>query len=137
MPGGLRAAGAVPDGEFLPIQLGEEPRNELSLGVFRGQAEEARHGLVAVGHPPLSVDDQHAVFDGIEEGLEEIAFAGQALDHLLEVGGIKPPEASEDFIEKTGLGGRHRQRARERSEGEAWRLLHDVENGRRSEAEPR
>jgi len=110
VPGGVRAAAAIECGDLLPIEFGEEPRDRLSFGALGDQTEQAGDRLIAVGHPSLGIDDEHAVLDGVEERFEEVALPRQSLDHLLQVRRVEASEASEDLVEKTGFGGRHGRR---------------------------
>ena len=103
----VRAAAAIERGDLLPIEFGEKPRDGLSFGALGDQTEQAGDRLIAVGHTPLGIDDQHAVLDGVEERLEEVALSRQSLDHLLQVRRVEASEASEDLVEKTGFGRRH------------------------------
>ena len=116
VPGGVRAAAAIERGDLLPIEFGEKPRDGLSFGALGDQTEQAGDRLIAVGHTPLGIDDQHAVLDGVEERLEEVALSRQSLDHLLQVRRVEASEASEDLVEKTGFGRRH-------GPGDAARIL--------------
>ena len=97
----LAACGVEP-ANLLPFELGDEIRDGLALDVGL-QAKEAGDGLVVVENAAGLIHDQHAVFDGVEERLEEAPFARQALHDGLQPGLVQPPDAGQHLVEETGL----------------------------------
>ncbi len=54
--------------------------------------------------PALFIQHQHAVLDGIEQGLQEMALARQPLHDRLQPFGIQPPDAAQHLVQKTRFG---------------------------------
>ena len=103
VPDEARAAGLVEAANLLPVEFGDEVGDGLAFDIGL-QAEKAGDGLVEIEDAARLIDDEHAVFDGVEEGFEEAAFAREALHDGLQAGLVQPPDAGEDLVEETGFG---------------------------------
>src|SRR6185503_630816 len=83
------AAGPVHGGDLFPVELGEEARDELAFGGLR-ETDEANGGVVEVSDAALFIDDEDAIFDGIEERFKEGAFARESFNDRLQSFLIEP-----------------------------------------------
>ena len=86
------------------------PPAKISEGLtldIRLQTDEPGDGLIEIDDPPLFIRHQHPVLDGVKQGFEKAAFAGQPLDHGLQTFCVQPADAAKHFIKKTGFGRGH------------------------------
>src|ERR1043166_8285599 len=90
-------------GDFFPIQLRNEIGDGLSFNI-RFQSEVTSNGLVEVENTTRLIDDEDAVFNRVEKPLEKTPLTGQPLNDGLQSFSIKPANAAQNFIEKTGIG---------------------------------
>jgi hypothetical protein len=98
----LPAAG-IHGEELSPIEIRKKAGDGLAFCFVALQAEEAGDGLVEIKDPGGFVDHEDTIFYRIEECLEEVAFASEALDDGLETVRVEAAYAAENFIEEAGF----------------------------------
>ena len=59
MPHNRLSPGAVPRGQFFPVQLGQIPGQVVALAILRFQSKQMRDRLVEIDDPPLLVHHEH------------------------------------------------------------------------------
>ncbi len=91
----------------LPIQFGQEIGDGTPFDLFGRPIEQADHRLVKIDNPPGLIGHHHAVLDGIEESLQELALPRQALDDRLHTLGIQASDPAQDTIKKAGFNRSH------------------------------
>src|SRR5438876_11669645 len=89
--------------DFLPIHLRNKIGDWAALNI-RLQPQITSDGLIEIQDAAGLIKHQDAVFDRVEEPLQEAPLPRQALDDGLQSFGIKPADAAQNFIEKTGIG---------------------------------
>src|SRR5205085_12544439 len=77
------ATSSIKTHNLLPFQLRNKIGDWLPLDI-RLQSKKARHRLIEVKNPAMLIDDQYAVLDRVEQGLQERAFPSKALRHRLQ-----------------------------------------------------
>src|ERR1051326_880459 len=108
VPHDALASSGVKSGDLLPIQLGDEIRNRLTFHIGL-KSKKPSNGLVEVKNAALLIDDQDAVFNCVEQRLQERALGRQPLNDVLQARRIQPADPAQNFVEKTGLSGHQKE----------------------------
>ncbi len=82
VPDDALTSGGIELGDFLPIQFRDEMGHGLAFTAGL-KTQQTRYRLVEVKDPSMLINHEHAIFDGVEEGLQERALARQALHDVL------------------------------------------------------
>src|SRR5438034_3552138 len=100
-------APGVASGQGRPIELRQKPVDRLSLDKLILPNQQRKNRLVVIKNATCFIEDQHAIFDSVEQSLQKTPFASEPLDHALQPFFVKPADSIEHFAEETGFGSGH------------------------------
>ena len=84
----------------VPLDVFKVAANGVSFGFLAGESEHFFGGAVGVGDASLSVEDDEAFLNGMEDGFEEALFTGEAEEVGLKASCIEFVDAGDEFFKE-------------------------------------